>query len=72
LTRNDKGNSLKYISLGSEIAVGLSAPILAGYWIDEYADSSPLFTLLGIALGIAILIFMLIRLSSDLNKKDEN
>lgn len=65
------GNNLKYLSLGSEIAVGLSAPILIGYWIDESAGTSPLFTLLGIALGLFILIYMLVRLSSDLSDKND-
>ena len=71
MTHSGGENYLKYLSLGTEIAVGLSAPIIAGYWIDEYASSSPLFLLLGIAVGITIMIVMLIRLSSDLNNKNE-
>jgi len=71
LTASGGENNLKYLSLGTEIAVGLSAPIIAGYWIDEYANSSPWFTLLGITIGITTMIYMLIRLSSDLNNKNE-
>ena len=71
MTNSGGENHLKYLSLGTEIAVGLSAPIIAGYWIDEYASSSPWFLLLGIAIGITTMIFMLIRLSGDLNSKNE-
>jgi len=72
LTNSGGGNSLKYISLGSEIAVGLSAPILIGYWIDHSLETLPWFTLAGIVLGITILIFMLIRLSNELNRKEDS
>jgi F0F1-type ATP synthase assembly protein I len=72
LANSGGGSNLKYLSLGSEIAVGLSAPIIAGYWLDTYTGTSPLFLLLGIALGITIMIYMLVRLSSDLDNKDEN
>jgi len=57
---------LKYLSLGTEIAVGLSAPIFIGYWLDNKWDTSPLFLLMGIAIGIAILIATTIRLIKNL------
>jgi len=66
LTESGNNDYLKYISLGSEIAVGLTVPILLGYWIDHYTGLFPWFTLAGIASGIAIMIAIMIRLSRSM------
>lgn len=70
---NKPGNRdyLKYISLGSEIAVGLCLPILAGYWLDYSLQTLPWFTLLGIMIGIMVMIAIVIRLYKDLSRGDE-
>lgn len=57
---------LKHLSLGTEIAVGLSAPIFIGYWADSKWNTSPLFLLIGIFIGIALLIATTIRLIKSL------
>lgn len=62
---------MRYISLGSEIAVGLCVPILAGYWIDSSFQTLPWFTLSGIVLGIVIMIAIMVRLSNDLNREED-
>ncbi len=40
-----------YFSLGLEIAVGIMLPILLGYWIDDYAGTSPWLLLAGCIIG---------------------
>ena len=57
--KNPLTDYAEYLSLGAEIAVGLAAPILIGYWLDEYFNTSPWILLGGCALGI-INIFLII------------
>ncbi|MEX1061999.1 MAG: AtpZ/AtpI family protein [Balneolaceae bacterium] len=53
---------LRHLSLGLEIAGGLSIPILIGYWVDIRLDTSPWFLLLGAFTGILILSGIIARL----------
>jgi len=53
---------IQYLSLGTEIALGLSLPILFGYWIDTITDSSPWFLLLGIFIGLGLMAGTIIRI----------
>lgn len=71
LKKSGNRDYLKYISLGSEIAVGLCLPILGGYWLDSSFQTLPLFTLLGVMIGIMIMIAIVIRLYKELNRGDE-
>ena len=52
----------QYLSLGAEIAVALSAPILLGYWLDQKYDSSPAILLGGIAVGMLLLVLIFIKI----------
>lgn len=54
---------MKYVSLGIEIAAGLSIPIIAGFWIDKKWDTMPWFTFAGILLGVSTTILILVRLA---------
>lgn len=60
---------MEYVSLGGEIAAGIFIPIIIGYWLDSYFQSSPWLLLVGCGVGITnifILIFQLNdRLDSD-------
>jgi F0F1-type ATP synthase assembly protein I len=60
----------QYLSLGVEIAAGLSIPILAGYWIDRSWDTLPWFTFLGILTGVAIMLIIMIRTARDVSAKN--
>ena len=68
----DKGlkNYLEYLTLGSEIAFTISAPILIGFWIDSRYDTSPWFILGGVLLAMLMLVIMLIRLNRKLNRSE--
>ncbi|MBN2731547.1 MAG: AtpZ/AtpI family protein [Balneolaceae bacterium] len=56
-----------YLSLGLEIAVGISLPILIGYWLDEYFETSPWLLLVGCVLGMINVFVIIFRLSKKLN-----
>ncbi|TVR30233.1 MAG: AtpZ/AtpI family protein [Balneolaceae bacterium] len=68
----DKGlkNYLEYLTLGTEIAFTIGAPILIGFWIDSRYDTSPWFILGGVLLAMTMLVVMLIRLNRKLNKSE--
>lgn len=59
----------EYLSLGLEIAVGITAPILIGYWLDTYFNTSPWLLLAGCIVGMVNIFIILFRLSKKLNEK---
>jgi F0F1-type ATP synthase assembly protein I len=58
----------EYLSLGAEIAIGLAAPILIGYWLDEFFETSPWILLAGCAIGIVNIFFIIFQLAKRLDK----
>ncbi len=59
---------IEYLSLGGEIAIGISLPIFIGYWLDNYFDSSPWLLLVGCVVGIVNIFILIFQLSNRLNK----
>ena len=59
---------MQYVSLGTEIAVAVGAPIILGYWLDTVFDTSPYLTLTGVLLAVVLFILMLVRLIRKLDK----
>ena len=53
---------MQYLGLGVEIAVALAIPILAGYYIDLYVNTSPFGILGGIILGLVLLFLTFMRI----------
>jgi hypothetical protein len=53
----EPGRAWAYVALFSEIGLGLLVAVLgatlAGYWVDEQLGSVPIFSLLGLFLGLA-------------------
>jgi len=66
--KNPLNEYAEYLSLGAEIAVGLAAPILIGYWLDEYFETSPWILLGGCAIGIINIFVIIFQLAKRLNK----
>ena len=62
---------IEYLSLGGEIAAGIFIPILIGYWLDEYFESSPWLLLLGCAVGIVNIFILIFQLNDRLNKDND-
>ncbi|MEX0822794.1 MAG: AtpZ/AtpI family protein [Balneolaceae bacterium] len=60
----------EYLSLGTEIALTVSVPILIGYWVDQIFEFSPVFTLLGVLLGIVLMILTFMRLIRKTGKRE--
>lgn len=59
----------EYLSLGAEIAAAMVLPILAGYWLDEYFETSPWLILTGCLVGIVNVLIVIFRLADRLNKQ---
>jgi F0F1-type ATP synthase assembly protein I len=60
---------IKYLSLGAELAIALSAPILLGYWLDLRWDTSPAMLLAGILLGLVFMIRIFMKVIRNMNEK---
>jgi len=57
------------IGIGSQLAVTMAVFVLAGKYIDDKNDSSPLFILIFSFLGIIIGIYGFIKTILSINKK---
>lgn len=57
--------SLKYLSLGAEIAAALAIPLWIGYRLDGWLETSPWFLLAGSIAGLVILLGIFLKLSRD-------
>lgn len=60
----------EYLSLGTEIALSIAGPILIGFWIDSRFETSPLFILLGILMGMILLMVSFYRIYKKFEKRD--
>ncbi|HET8864589.1 MAG TPA: AtpZ/AtpI family protein [Gracilimonas sp.] len=65
-------NYAEYLGLGAEIAASLIIPILTGYFLDEYFETSPKFILAGILLAFVVFGLMIARINKKLNKRDDD
>ena len=54
-----------YLSLGTEIALLLSLPIIIGSFVDRYFDIKPIGILSGVILGLILFFFRIVRLLKD-------
>ncbi|WP_440998681.1 AtpZ/AtpI family protein [Fodinibius sp. SL11] len=70
MTNNKKPTDyVEYLSLGGEIAAGLSVPIFIGYGLDSYFDTSPWLLLVGCLIGIVNIFILIFKLNDRLNTK---
>ncbi|MBD3616019.1 MAG: AtpZ/AtpI family protein [Gracilimonas sp.] len=58
----------EYLGLGAEIAVSLIIPILTGYYLDEYFDTSPILILIGVLLAMIAFGFTVTRITKKLDQ----
>ena len=54
-----------YLSLGTEIALSLSLPIILGSFVDGYFGIKPIGVLSGVILGLILFFFRIVRLLKD-------
>jgi F0F1-type ATP synthase assembly protein I len=55
----------EYLSLGAEIALSLSVPIILGSYADGYVDSEPFGVIIGALIGILLFFLRILRLIKD-------
>ena len=60
------------VGIGWYVAVAISGGVLGGLWLDGRFSSSPLFTLLGLGLGIAVALFGMFRMLMSIMSSDTN
>lgn len=63
---------MEYLGLGAEIAASLAIPILTGYFLDSYFDTSPIFILIGILVAIVVFALMIARINRKLNENKDD
>ena len=66
--KNPLTDYAEYLSLGAEIAVGLAAPILLGYWLDEYFGTTPWILLAGCLVGVVNIFIIIFQLAKRLEQ----
>ena len=54
-----------YLSLGTEIALSLSLPIILGSYVDGYFGIKPIGILSGVILGLILFFFRIVSLLKD-------
>lgn len=59
-----------YLGIGIQFVLSLLLCIILGYWLDDHYDSSPLFILIGVFLGMFAGFYNLFKVVSRLDKKD--
>ena len=56
------GTVLRLLGIGWYVALCITGGALGGLWLDRWTNLSPLFTLLGLVLGIAVAIIGMYRM----------
>ena len=63
---------LSLVGVGWYVAVAIFGGVVGGLWLDGRFSSSPLFTLLGLGLGIAVALFGMYRMLMSIMSSDTN
>jgi len=56
------GTVLRLVGIGWYVAICIGGGAMGGLWLDRKLDLSPLFTLLGLSVGIALAVVGMYRL----------
>lgn len=60
----------EYLGLGAEIAASLALPMIAGFYLDVYLDSSPYGILFGVFIGLVLFFMTVLRIVKRLNSNN--
>ena len=60
-----------FLNLGLQMAATICVFVLAGWWLDEHFDTSPIWTLVLTAIGIFGAFYSFIKKVINLEKKDK-
>ncbi len=56
----------EYLGLGAEIAASLGIPMIAGFYLDQYFESSPYGILGGVFIGLILFFMTILRIAKRL------
>ncbi len=56
----------EYLGLGAEIAASLAIPMIAGFYLDQYFESSPYGILGGVFIGLILFFMTILRIAKRL------
>jgi len=62
----------EYLGLGVEIAASLLLPMIGGFYVDQFFNSSPIGILVGVVVGLILFFLITIRISRRLNSEGRN
>ncbi|MCH7631785.1 MAG: AtpZ/AtpI family protein, partial [Planctomycetes bacterium] len=60
---------LRLLGIGWYVAICISGGAVGGFWLDNRLESSPIFTLVGTLLGVALAVVVLRRLDQELFRR---
>ncbi len=66
MKRNQWVESLRLLGVGWYVAAAIGGGVVAGLLLDNWTDTSPLFTLLGLALGLVVAFWGVYRMVAPL------
>lgn len=72
MKKDDNRTVMRYMSLGMEFASSILGFTFVGILLDKKMLTTPLFTIIGLFLGFALGMYMLVNISKKINKSDKN
>ena len=75
MNASGKGTVLRLVGIGWYVAICIGGSAMGGLWLDGRLHLSPLFTLLGLGVGIGLAVFgmcrMLLAVLADTSTTDD-
>ncbi len=68
MSNNDEPSAGRFVGIGLQIAVGVGLGILVGRWLDNRYGWTPWGLLIGVMLGLAAGMYLLIKDAIRINK----
>ena len=65
MDQNSISSIAKYIGIGYHLVAPLLIGVFLGLFIDKYFKTQPIFTIIGIIIGVFIIFYNLINLDKD-------
>ena len=56
------GTVLRLVGIGWYVAICIGGGAIGGFWLDNWLDLSPILTLLGLGVGIAVAVIGMYRM----------
>ena len=66
MSSSGKRTALRLLGVGWYVALCISGGAMGGWWLDEWVNLSPVLTLIGLGLGIAMAVIGMMKMLMDL------